>query len=272
MSIWQLLRMLFSVLTLGRRHKKSMEKLRGYSAREKAMNAMLDAYRLGDYEGALNAAEGLKVDPASYSFYRGSFLMYLGRFDEAEKLLRNRVKLTTDPKLSAISYCTLGEVQLQRQRYDEALDFFSTALKHWPDRASGHRYVAEAWLRKGSASEALKWAKQAVEMERGVPRPEGEKAQENYDYNLGEELATLAWAVAESSKDRAEVDRLVGEALPLVGKRAAVPAAQVRYHAGLAYAALGASARSRDLFEEAASIDPHGIWGRAARETSAGVA
>jgi tetratricopeptide (TPR) repeat protein len=230
---------------------------------------MLDAYRQGDYEAALREVEGLQEVPASYHFFRGGFLMQLARFDEAETALKNSLKLKADPKLSAIGWSTLGELRLQQRCYDEGIEFFSTSLKDWPEWASGHRHMAEAWLWKGNAGEALKWASKAVEMERSAPPPQEANARENYDYSLSEELATLAWAVAEASKDRGEVEQLVGEAVPLVGKRAAVPAAQVRYLSGRAYAALGESAKSKELFEEAASIDPHGMWGRASKKASA---
>jgi len=83
----------------------------------------------------------------------------------------------------------------------------------------------------------------------------------------------LAWAVAESSRDRTEVDRLVSEAVPMIetahlssGNGAAQPViAQVHYYCGRAYAALGDPVKGSQHFEEAARQDPKGKWGRHAR-------
>jgi len=81
--------------------------------------------------------------------------------------------------------------------------------------------------------------------------------------NLGEDLATLAWAVAVHTHDATEVDRL-SEEVALPGITPACAKAQVDYHFGKAWVELGDSRKSSLYFELAARTDPNGIWGRAA--------
>jgi tetratricopeptide (TPR) repeat protein len=269
MSLWQLIKMLGMILVGRRRYNKGMRGLRTAFLRRDTINAVLDAYRRGDYASALQAAEAFKGNPelaASYFFFSGTMLMHLGRLQEAEQYLRRHLTVATDPKLTALANSSLGELLLEMQRYDEALECFETSLRHWPDRGSSHRDIAEAFLRRGGpTAEAVKWAQLAVKEDRSRDNPAGSpEAQEVYNTNLAEDLATLAWAVAEDSCDKAQVDRLVDEAVTLLGP-ATSPAAQVHCHSGRAYLALSDSRKSEHHFDEAARIDPNGLWGRSAR-------
>src|SRR5436305_4233484 len=61
-----------------------------------ALEAVISAYREGDYETALQKTEALKPGiskTAEYCFFRGSMLHHLGRFDEAEASLREGLPL-----------------------------------------------------------------------------------------------------------------------------------------------------------------------------------
>lgn len=270
-SLVQLLRMLIMGLVYAFRHRKATAKLRSLTEQQNTIHSVLDAFRRGDYETALQAAEGLRTEGSwtpEYCFFRGSMLTHLGQFDEAEKWLRENVAREKDNKRSALNYSTLGQLLVHQQRYDQAMDCFATSLRLWPNRGSTHRDIAEAWLRRGNRpSEALQSARLAVDKDRAV---EG-VSREVRDVNLGEDLATLAWAVAVASRERAEVDRLAAEAVSLVGSHPISSVAQVHYHSGQAYAALGDPGRSAYHFEEAARIDPQGVWGRAARAMETGV-
>ncbi|HUA19302.1 MAG TPA: SDR family oxidoreductase [Bryobacteraceae bacterium] len=232
----------------------------------RSLKGMLDAYRAGDYETALrfiDSMQGNRLIRGSATL-RGGMLLNLGRIDEAEQCLREGIALKLDSKRMALAYSSLGQLLLERKRYNEAMQCFQTSLKHWPERGSTHRDIAEACLRRGAnTAEAVKWARLAVTEDRAT-KAASPQAKESADINLGEDLATLAWAVAADSRDRDEVDRLVDEALPLV--RNVVPVtARVRCYAGHAYQALGDSRNSEYHFDEAARIDPHGLWGRSAR-------
>lgn len=259
-----------------------------------AINAFMAPYRQGDFQAALQAVEGMRNDARAYCFFRGALLAQLGDLKEAESLLHQSIQLSEQReealrargqsafvfgrigakealerqrKLTALSRSTLGEVYLDQERYADALACFQASLRDWPGHASSYRAIAETLLRRGdNASEAVKWAQLAVDAERASKA----MPQEVRDTNLGEQLATLAWATATASHDRAQVDRLVEEAESAVGSRVVTSCAQVQYLSGLAYATLGDTAQSARHMEEAARIDPHGRWGRAAR-TTAGV-
>jgi tetratricopeptide (TPR) repeat protein len=235
---------------------------------------VLTAYREGDFEAALKATEGLRKEAEQYCFLRGGLLMELGNLDEAEKLLQQSVTLSEQretairsgnteeiaalekhTKLCAFRWALLGELDLERGRYNKAMQCFETSLRKWPGYGSFHRAIAETWLRRGDdPTEALKWATLAVKETRAA------KAS-----SLGEDLATLAWAVAVASQDRAKVDRLVSEAISLVGTQSVTSRAQVNYHSGLAYTELGDSELGAVHLKEAAAGDRLGRWGRAAR-------
>jgi tetratricopeptide (TPR) repeat protein len=250
--------------------------------RRKAIKSALAAYREGDFEAALKETEGLRKDPLLYSFLRGGLLLQVGDLDEAEKLLQQSVTLSEQReaelrekntggtaielekhiKATAFRWASLGELYLDRRRYDKALKCFETGLRYFPGNGSIRRGIAETWLRRGDdPSEALKVATLAVEEDRagnGISKSVG-------DRNLAEDLATLAWAVAETSQDKAKVDELVREAISLVGVRSVTSTAQVHYQSGLAYVALGDSGVGALHFKEAAGTDRLGRWGRAAR-------
>ena len=244
-------------------YRKARSKIRSGGWWAGRHRAMFDAYSRGDYEASLEISRGLFDD-----FFTGNLLLQLGRFAEAEQLLQRAVDYQKEPRLAALANTVLGQLLLRQQNYERAIECFEVALRLWPDRGSTHRDIAEAWLRRGgNPSEPLRWARLAVEKERageGVS-PETKKT------NLSEDLATLAWAVAADSGDAAEVERLCAEAVGLCGAEPVTSAAQVHCHCGLAYAALGDEAKKGRHFEEAARVDPHGVWGREARSMTAGV-
>jgi tetratricopeptide (TPR) repeat protein len=243
--------------------------------KRRAIDALMAPYRKGDYAAALQAVECLRSYPRDYCFFRGAILVQLGDLKEAEPLLLQSIALSEQPeralldttfgrsiKLTALSRSELGELYLEQSRYDDALRCFEASLRDWPRRGATHRAIAETLLRRGDdPAGALKWARLAVEEDRASRT----STQEVRETNLGEDLGTLAWAVAVASHDGAEVDRLVSEALSVVGTHLVTSSARVEYHSGLAFAALGDTARRARHLENAARIDSRGRWGRAAR-------
>ena len=231
----------------------------------KAINAVMAAYRGGDYRTALQRAESLKdgsSNTAEYCFFRGSMLHHLGKLDDAESNLREGLALETDPRQRALVYNVIASVLMDQERFPESIAFFENAGRAWPDRGANHRGIAEVWLRQGREfSEALDHARQAVEIDRHAP---GMK-KEALDSRLGEDLAVLAWAVAANSGEAREVESLLAEAFQLCGTKSKPILAQFHYHAGRAYEALKLLEKSREHFRQAIEIDPQGNFGRLAR-------
>lgn len=229
------------------------------------LQKVLDAYRGGHYESGLALTEGLKDGAATteYFLYRGKMLYQLGQLKEAEASLRESLSLERDKRRSSLVQEALGYVLVELERFNEAIDCFETSGQLWPDRGCAQRAIAEALLRRGGASaEALARARRGANIEDSTQATNAEI----HNLNWSEALSTLAWAVAEHSKDTAEVERLLAEALPLCGNESRPIRAQLHYHAGRAYAALGLKEKSAWHFEQAAAIDPRGNYGRLARD------
>ena len=226
------------------------------------MKAVMSAYRAGDYEAALEKTEKLKEGAKKtpeYCCVRGEMLHHAGRLDEAEASLREALPLHDDSRERALVDDMLASVLMDQERYSEAIAFYESAGRAWPDRGSNQRGIAEAWLRQGrELKEAADCASQAVEIDRratGMPK-------EALDMRLGEDLAVLAWAVAANSGDVGEVDKLITEACQLCGTRTKPILSQIHYHAGQAYEALNDLEKARDHFRQAREIDPKGIFAR----------
>jgi len=230
----------------------------------RAMNTAMAAYRIGDYDTALQKAEGLKgtSTTAEYCFFRGSVLHHLGRFDEAEASLRQGLPLEEDPRQKALVYNSLASVLMDQRRFPEAIAFFENAGRAWPGRGSNQSGIAEVWLRQGrELPEALEHARQAVDIDR---RATGMK-KEALDSRLGEDLVIMAWAVAANSGDVREVESLLSEAFPLCGTKTRPVLAQIHYHAGKAYEALRITQKTREHFRQAIEADPKGNSARLVR-------
>jgi tetratricopeptide (TPR) repeat protein len=164
--------------------------------------------------------------------------------------------LEEDPRQKALVYNTLASVLMDKERFAEAIAFFENAGSAWPDRGSNHRGIAEVWLRqRREFPEAFEHARQAVEIDRHAT---GMK-KEALDTRLGEDLATLAWAVADNSGDVSEVESLLAEAFPLCGTKTKPILAQINYHAGKAYEALKRAEKAQEHFRQASAHDPRGI-------------
>jgi tetratricopeptide (TPR) repeat protein len=217
-----------------------------------AQDPWLEAFRRGDYQAAL----GFATDP----FLQANTIMQTGKFAEAEQLLRQFAGTVQEPKLAALLQCVLGQVLMHQNKGAEAMECFQKSVQLWPERGSTHRDIAEVLLRRGdSSAEALRWARLAVEKENAGPG----LSEDSKNLNLAEDTATLAWAVAVHLHDVTEVDRL-DSSITLPAITPVSSNAQIHYHLGQAYAALGNSAASAKHFEYAAMVNANGIYGRAA--------
>jgi tetratricopeptide (TPR) repeat protein len=230
------------------------------------LDAVLAAYRAGDYETALQLSEGLKQrgsETPEYCFFRGKSLYEIGKLEEAEASLRQSLTLEKDKRRRALSQEALGSVLLEQKRYTDAVACFEGCIADWPDRGCSHRAIAETGLRQGIwMAEALRRAQKAVEIDRAAHA----LTAEIHNVNLGMALATLAWATAVQSRDAAEVDRLTAAAVQLGDEDTKSVMSQVYCHAGLAYAVLGKRDECARHFEQAAAADPRGNFGRLAQQ------
>ena len=231
--------------------------------------AVAEAFRRGDYDAALREAEGLKGSthmPEAYSLQRGVLLYHAGQLREAEACLQEGLRIDTNPRLFALRVEQLGKICLEQGKYNDAVAYFERSVDGWPDRGGGHRAVAEALLRQGSPpAGALRRARLAVDADRDADPV----SPELYGLNLAQSIAVLAWAVAEDSRDSAEVHRLLDEAFQLCGDAVKPALAEVHYYAGFACAALGDKEDGLSHFVQAAALDPQGNYGRLARVAAA---
>jgi tetratricopeptide (TPR) repeat protein len=161
----------------------------------------------------------------------------------------------------------LGQVLLEQQRYDEAINCFESGIPYWPERGACHRGIAATLLRQeGRAAEGLIWARAAVAIDEAYkmvdPGVYDLYISDARAWDLGRSLATLAWAGAVHSGDIANVERLLARAFTLCPESVVPVRAQVHYYAGRAYSALGKTKEGASEFERAASVDPNGNYGR----------
>jgi tetratricopeptide (TPR) repeat protein len=199
--------------------------------------AQLAAWRRGDYEGQIRAVGSLRVwKPRAYLFFRGSALLNLGRLQEAEACLRQSLLMEKKRRLKALCESQLGHVVLAQQRYADAIACFERSIADWPQRGRGHRGIAETLLAQGvQPAEALRQARQAADLDEANTT----LGAENRDLNLGESLATLAWAEAVNGGNAAKVEQLLQKAFTLCPETCVPIRAELDYLAGRAYAALG---------------------------------
>ncbi len=241
-------RLLWDLFFAYRKAKKNLESCQ----RARDLDPESAAYRVGDYE----KAKSLASDP----FMQAEMLIQLDRAAEAEQILRQMAKTEQNPKLLVLIHSQLGQLLMRQKRYDQAMECFQTALPNWPERGSSYRNIAEWWLRRGeSPAEALRWARMAVEKEQSSPG----LSDDSKGICLGEDLATLAWAVAVKSHDAAEVERLSEQvAFPATTPVSAQAMSFCMF--GYAWTELGDPTRAAVYFDLAAKRDPKGVWGREA--------
>ena len=230
------------------------------------LGEVIDAYRLGNYESALEKCEGLKrggKNTAPYCFMRGGMLLQLGSLIEGEVSLREGLALEEWPRSQALVLSQLGVAMLDQARFDDAIAFFEESIKAYPRRGGSHRGIAEVHLRQGrKLLEALERARKSVAIERG----DNSLGAQNKNTNLSEALGVLAWAVAATSRDVSEAHSTLDEAFHLCGNKNLPMRAKLHYHAARAYDALRNEERTKFHLQEASKFDPQGTFGRLARE------
>jgi tetratricopeptide (TPR) repeat protein len=235
---------------------------------QETVQGVQEACLRGEYEKGLKLAEDLKQrrsTPPPYFLLRGEMLYQLGKLTEAESCIQTGLNLETEARQKAVAREALGRVLTEMKRYDDAIACLEASVQDCPDLATGHRAIAEVYLRQGiRAADALGSARLAVKLA-STGRADSKQLQ---DLNLSEAQATLAWAVAAHAGDAEEVDRLLANAFLLCGEEYRPIRAHLNCLAAAAYVALGTpSARGKSAGHlQLASIgDSVGNFGRRAR-------
>jgi tetratricopeptide (TPR) repeat protein len=229
--------------------------------------AQLAAWRRGDYEAQVRAVEPLRGwKTEAHLFFHAGASFELSGLHGAEECLRQCLRMTKAPRARAIRESHLGHVLLEQRRYAEAIACFERSIAGWPQRGGGHRGIAQTLLRQGvQPDEALRQARQAAELDEANTA----LGTESRDLNTAESLATLAWAEAVNGGDVPKVEHWLEKAYALCPETIVPVRAQIHYHAGRAYSALGKTKASVWEFERAAKLDPHGNYGRLAKSAMA---
>ena len=121
-----------------------------------------NAHARGDLEKAIEFyEEALKVRPefAEAEYQRGTALVALSRFEDAEAAFRHTIQLR---KNWSLSYSALGALLMRRNRDAEAEPLLRESIKLDPQNNLGLRMLADIRLRAGDANEALELAKHAT--------------------------------------------------------------------------------------------------------------
>jgi tetratricopeptide (TPR) repeat protein len=264
--IWPVIALLLVVCFLIWRHKGNGV-LANALRISSTIKTIMSAYRAGNYSAALARTQNLKdgsVNTGEYCFYHGSMLHHLGRFVEAETILREGLRLQKDSRQKALVYNSLATVLMDQQRFPEAIAFYESAGRAWPERGANLRGMAEVWLRQGRELQlALDQARQAVEIDRNATG----MTKQALDSRLGEDLGVLAWAIAANSGDAAQIESALSEALRLCSGSSRAVLSELHFHASQAYLAIQNNDKSQAHLRQAAEIDPQGIHGRGTYST-----
>ena len=96
----------------------------------------------------------------------GMMLVYMGRYEEAEKHLRKAIELNPG---YAPAFLNLGESFRNRKRYEEALEAYSSALRINPDYPLPYVAMGYLFFKLKRYEEAVSSMKRALSLQPGLP-------------------------------------------------------------------------------------------------------
>jgi tetratricopeptide (TPR) repeat protein len=217
-----------------------------------------------DYDGALARADALlKWSPGSpmLHFLRGTVLLFKGRLPEAEESLRTSIaKHLVRGGVGLIGALTnLGSVLLRQKRFREAAAALEVVHKIHPQFSAAHNDLAEVLLTQGQEPQrALLLVENALKLKLGNARlRNADRHSTAYMYaNRALALAMLgrmeeASASVEMAKDSGDPSFIPG----LAG---------TAWRCGLALVRMQKFQAAREQFQQAATIDPQGLYGKLA--------
>ena len=124
----------------------------------------------GNYEEAVIAfTAAIEIEPNHAEAYVGLADTYIGMSDlaQARDVLAGGLGVVDDDtmlhgKLSDVEY-DMGQEELEKGNYDEAVEHFQGALEHDPDREDAYLGLADAYLGQGDKEKAVEALKDGVE-------------------------------------------------------------------------------------------------------------
>ncbi|HKW97450.1 MAG TPA: tetratricopeptide repeat protein [Bryobacteraceae bacterium] len=226
----------------------------------------------GDYDGALRRLrllEHMGMRSPSLVYFKGTILMFAGRYREAEQALRECIQAVQSSGPRHLGLVNLGYVLLELGRYDEAARSLDEVIKLQPHRAVPYSTRAEIYLRQGIEPERA-----LALLDKGIQNKTGSEQQRRVDRHvLGYLFANRAWALFLLGR-REEAEQALKSAEE--GLQAALSdgvkpgAAGVHYHMARALFAGGETGRAREHFVAAAKTDPNGKYAKLADEALRG--
>jgi tetratricopeptide (TPR) repeat protein len=214
--------------------------------------------RQGRYDVALLLAPLLALRGAGRSYLLGDVLTEAGRYEEAERMLREAIDHPGGLKVDTVlALEDLGSVLMDTGRFEEAQRCFRDAADILPGRSPSATGMAEVLLRQRIYPQnALRHAETALNMFRrsSVERLGG-------GWRLGAILATKAWALAACGRG-AEAQEAIDAALKSPAQRTKGPLAQVHYKSGMSLLQVSDDPGAREHFVRGAELDPAGRSGR----------
>ena len=200
------------------------ERVRGYAEKAyelapdspDALLAMSNALLNADWDFAANTRHierAISIEPTNSILLEahGFNLLVLGRFEEAEALLKKATEI--DP-LSVSAYRALGDVQLAARHFEDAIETYETALRLSPESARLHERIARAYLFRNdvdaaaehAVQEPVAWVRELVEimiLHRRGDRDAWSRAVQEYEAEYGN---ANAYQLAEIYADAGDLD------------------------------------------------------------------
>lgn len=220
----------------------------------------------GDYDGAMRRLlllERLGMRNPSLVYFKGTILMFAGRYQEAEQALRECIKAGQSSGRRHLGLVNLGYVLLELGRNDEAARSLDEVIKLQPHRAVPYSTRAEIYLRQGIEPERA-----LALLDKGIQNKTGSEQQRRVDRHvLGYLFANRAWALFLLGRRKEAEQALKGaeDGLQAALSDGVKPgAAGVHYHMARARLAGGETDRARVHLLETKKIDLNGKYAKLA--------
>ncbi len=220
-----------------------------------------------DYDAALRRAQ-LAAD---YSFMPGFFrnlagviLLWAGRYDEARETFQESIRETRQEGMGAGSAAleNVGCALAWQGKYAEAIPMFEGSITISQDQVMVYSDLAEAYLQQGAElPRVLELTGRALKNQEHA----GIETRLLAGHQMGQVLATRAWALARSGR-HAEATDTLARAFVAADKSHKPVLAGVYWRAGQVMLALGEPQRAEGHFRQGQSIDPRGHYGRLCTE------